>query len=371
MKKSGFILCTVVCLLPIAGLLLFSCSDDDNPAAPSIQYGWAPLGTGMQHATQTASIRALTVYGDKLIAAGKFTTAGGVSANNITAWDGSNWSPLGTGLTGGDPVTQASALTVYDNKLIVGGQFTTAGGVSANYIAVWDGSAWSPLGTGMNGSVLSLTVYDNKLIAGGVFTNAGGISANYIAVWDGSAWSPVGTGIEGGSVYAITVFDDKWIVAGEFIAAGGLSANRAAAWDGSVWSPMGMATTFLARALMVYENELIIGGFYSAGAPGGTFAWNGSAWSPLETETGDTEPNAFALTVYGNRLIAGGNFTAAGGVNANYIAAWDGSDWSPLGTGTDQIVSTLTIYLDKLIAGGSFTTAGGTGAECVAAWGPK
>ena len=66
------------------------------------------------------------------------------------------------------------ALAVYGNKLIAGGGFTTAGGVSAHGIASWNGYSWSALGLGMNGSVYALAVYDNKLIAGGYFTTAGG-----------------------------------------------------------------------------------------------------------------------------------------------------------------------------------------------------
>jgi len=30
----------------------------------------------------------------------------------------------------------------------------------------------------------------------------------------------------------------------------------------------------------------------------------------------------------GTTLYAGGDFIAAGGAKANYIAAWDGSEWS-------------------------------------------
>ena len=37
------------------------------------------------------------------------------------------------------------------NQSLRGGYFTTAGGVTANYIAKWNGSAWSALGSGMNG----------------------------------------------------------------------------------------------------------------------------------------------------------------------------------------------------------------------------
>jgi hypothetical protein len=59
------------------------------------------------------------------------------------------------------------ALAVYDNKLIAGGEFDTAGGVSANRIASWDGSSWDTLGAGMNNQVYALAVYNDTLIAGG------------------------------------------------------------------------------------------------------------------------------------------------------------------------------------------------------------
>ena len=47
-----------------------------------------------------------------------------------------------------------SALAVDgDGNLYAGGCFTTAGGTAANYIAQWDGAAWSPLGSGMGDDV--------------------------------------------------------------------------------------------------------------------------------------------------------------------------------------------------------------------------
>jgi hypothetical protein len=51
--------------------------------------------------------------------------------------------------------------------LIAGGGFASAGGVACNCIARWDGSAWQPLGSGMNNEVYALTVYNGELIAGG------------------------------------------------------------------------------------------------------------------------------------------------------------------------------------------------------------
>ena len=51
---------------------------------------------------------------------------------------------------------------------------------------------------------------------------------------------------------------------------------------------------------------------------------------------GDERLSVCALAVSGTNLYAGGNFTTAGGVPANYIAKWDGSAWSALGSGIGQ-----------------------------------
>jgi len=51
----------------------------------------------------------------------------------------------------------------------------TAGGHNARYIARWDGSTWSPLGSGLNSEVLALAAYGGKLFAGGFFTTPAAI----------------------------------------------------------------------------------------------------------------------------------------------------------------------------------------------------
>ena len=66
--------------------------------------------------------------------------------------------------------------------MYAGGNFTTAGGVSANFIAKWDGTNWSALGSGMNSTVNALAFdLSGNLYAGGNFNTAGGVSANFIA----------------------------------------------------------------------------------------------------------------------------------------------------------------------------------------------
>ena len=188
--------------------------------------GWFALGTGMN-----GGVYALAVYNGQLIAGGYFTTAGGVSANCIAAWDGSSWTPLGAGMNEG-----VFALAVYDGQLTAGGYFTGAQDVIAHRIAAWDGSWWCPLGTGMVGQVAALAEYNGRLIAGGYFTTAGGVSANCIAAWDGSSWSPLGTGMDSApifefGVYALAEYNGQLIAGGDFIRAGGVTVYGIAGWS--------------------------------------------------------------------------------------------------------------------------------------------
>ena len=108
-------------------------------------------------------------------------------------------------------------------NLYAGGYFTNSGGVPANYIAKWDGSAWSTLGSGMNNTVWALAVSGTNLYVGGDFMSAGGVLANHIAKWDGSGWSALGSGIDGSSssVRALAAQGEvELFVGGQFYLAG-------------------------------------------------------------------------------------------------------------------------------------------------------
>ena len=80
---------------------------------------------------------ALAVSGTDIYAGGDFVTAGGVSVSRIAKWDGTSWSALGTGISGGNVL----ALAVSGTDVYAGGQFSTAGGVNVNRIAKWNGTS--------------------------------------------------------------------------------------------------------------------------------------------------------------------------------------------------------------------------------------
>lgn len=355
------------------------------------------------------AVHALAVHdggsgsGTVLYAGGEFTLANGIAMNRIAEWDGGTWSPLAGGMNG-----IVRALTVFDDglgggpMLYAGGTFTVAGGVGVNNIARWNGQQWSPVGdgiNGVNGSVYSLAVFDDgsglALFVGGNFTSAGGHSANRIAKWDGAAWTALGSGIGGSesTVRAMASFHDgvgnaALFVGGSFLSADGVEASNIARWDGASWSSVGGGTNALVRALAVFDDGsgdrpgLIAGGaFESAGdVPANRIAkWDGAAWSPLGSGVAGSVQALAAFdgeTHAGRNLYVGGTFANAGGNPATRIAKWNGVEWSPLGSGvTGQIgwVQALAIQDDGsggpvLVTGGSFTHIGGKSARRIATW---
>ncbi|MBL0341853.1 MAG: hypothetical protein IPP71_13495 [Bacteroidetes bacterium] len=52
--------------------------------------------------------------------------------------------------------------------------------------------------------------------------------------------------------------------------------------------------------------------------------WDGTSWSDVN---GDMGNQVAALTVYNNDLIVGGYFTDADGFPANYIVGWNSNGW--------------------------------------------
>lgn len=362
---------------------------------------WSQLGPGLNN-TVTDLVTFDDGGGEALYAAGAFTAAGATSVNRVAKWDGTSWTPLGTGVG-----ATAQSLAVFDDgrgggpALYLGGAFSTAGGVSVNRVARWNGSAWSALGQGVNASMLSLEVFDDgrgdgpALYAGGSFTSASGVPASRVAKWNGSSWSPLGGGVDN-SVQALAAFDDssgagpRLFVGGDLMSSDGIATSRISAWNGATWGVLGEGLDGLVRALVVHDDgsgsgpALFAGGSFKR-ANGvllnGVAKWSGASWSPLGT--GMSDP-VRALAVFddgsgrGPVLVAGGEFTTADGDPANRIAQWDGASWTPLGTGMSggltPFVNALIVFDDgegagpALYAGGAFLFANGLPANRVAKW---
>jgi hypothetical protein len=326
----------------------------------------------------------------------------------------------GGGLDGADAL---AAVTFDDDgagpnppSLFVGGNFTTAGGKIVNHVARFDGERWHPLGQGVGGTVRAMTIFDDDgdgpapptLIVGGEFAMAGDVPAALVARWDGERWSALGPGLQM-ALRALATFDEDGDgpLPSALFAAGAMAESKTgplfalARWDGRSWSLLGPGTDGLVNALCVFDSDaegsqsprLIAGGEFDTigGVAAARIAsWDGSNWSPLGGGVGGNV-NALvnALTVYDEdgsgpaqaRLIAGGQFTAAGAVAASAIAGWDGAQWAALGTGlhgglNPPEVFSMTVFDDdgpglhdpRLIVAGDFNGAGSDLANGLARW---
>lgn len=336
---------------------------------------WSPLGTGTNGTITTIVVD----QKNNVYIGGQFTMAGGKTANAIAKWNGVEWSALGAGVNNmvGGMVTDSAG------NLYVGGAFTQAGGVTVNYVAKWNGVSWSGLGTGMNGPVNALVMdKDGNLYAGGSFTKAGGITVNHVAKWDGTSWSALAQGLnEDPYNYVSSLAIDDF---GDLYAGGSLKIefhfHKAIAWwDGSSWHNSGL--TGVANSL--------------ASAPGGTIYGTGSAfqnpdsngppnyWLTLGSTTWwmgvpgsydgeiNNTPNTILADGHGN-IYTGGWFTVIGHKSAKRIAKWDGTNWFALGSGiNDGYVGALALNNSgDLFVGGEFTSAGGKQASNIAVWSP-
>jgi HYR domain-containing protein len=319
---------------------------------------WAPLGGGVGGVPLVPEVHALAVHDDgsgpALYAGGRDVDLG-TATTGIARWNGSSWTALGTGMNGGSTVHD---LAVHDDgggpALYAGGSFTTAGGIAAKKVARWNGSSWSALGAGISGggggnpTVFALASYDDgsgpALYAGGNFTIAGGNAASRIARWNGASWSALGSGLGPLSVcLGLTVYDDgsgpALIVCGTFTTAGGVFANNIAKWDGTSWSSLGFGTNDSVLCLTVHDDGcgpalFAAGEFTLAGimAANRIARWNGSFWAPLGSGVSGAYPWVHALTVFdggnGPALVAGGFFSSAPDSGDSYVAEW-GFDTTP------------------------------------------
>jgi len=156
---------------------------------------WSSLGTGAANGVGGAIgndpyVMALAISGSDLYVGGTFTEAGGIAAKRVAKWNGTSWSSLGTGPANGVNFT-VFVLAVSGSDLYMGGWFLQAGGVAANRVAKWNGTNWSSLGTGVtimstmrdDASVRALALRGTDVYVGGRFTQAGGVGANYVAYY--------------------------------------------------------------------------------------------------------------------------------------------------------------------------------------------
>ena len=220
------------------------------------------------------------------------------------------------------------------------------------------GGGWTNLSVTTSGAVNTSAFWNNELYIGGSFLNWDGIgAADYIAKWDGSSWSAVGT-YTGGLIRIIKSGADGLYVG---------SDNGFYKWDGSSWSTPGSPSSAGAVYDLAWGNDgkiYIVGAFtnwdgdsasdyvvvYDIGT--GTFA-------PIGT-TGANATMRSVVALSNGVIYLGGDATTIDSVASNRIFKYD------IATDAVSAISSgfnLSVYImvadqsGRIYCGGSFTNS--------------
>ena len=293
---------------------------------------WIDTGAGLEVAGHfDGLVRTMVWRGAELWVAGNFVLDEGGAAG-LSVWDGTAWKAP----PGGGPDGPVYELLPEGDAMLVGGAFTSIGGIDAGQIASWDGTAWTALDLGMPGTVYGLARgSDGALYAGGALFRDPEEGRGGIARFDGTSWELLGEGVASGMIPGVVsdlaVFHGELYVTGCFTHVGGAASSDGATasrsiarWNGLAWQPMQAPEDFVNTA---WFNPS------ACGDEGPDSVWN-------------MEQQRFLATQ--ERLYVAGAFAGLGGVASQSVIAWDGESWLPLGEGGEGISGTI----DDLAVGG-------------------
>jgi hypothetical protein len=224
--------------------------------------------------------------------------------------------------------------------LYVGGVFSRIGGIDADSLARWDGSDWSEVGGGVDGIVEDIEFYvegsDTTMFVGGHFYEVGeGQPIQMLARYADGQWSEVGGAALTNPVQAMAVHDGMLFIGGRFSEIGGHGTQRLAAWDGIEWQTYASGPDPRDGHSMAYDQangySLLFGGDE---LPNGieqqdTWSYDGQSWELLAWDGPERRlGHTMTYDTLRNRvLMFGGQPRGWGGGTDTRLWAWDGSMW--------------------------------------------
>ncbi len=326
-------------------LFTMGCSSDDGGDPTSGNQtpvtGWSVLGN-----LDVNGVYDLYVDNNgHLFAAGAFTNSNG--KRYVAKWDGSNWSEVGTLDINGNIFAICGDS---NGNLYIGGAFTDNSGNT--YVAKWNGSSWVSLGS------LTYSGYINDLFAdaaGNIYMAADGLNfdgtlAGNVSVvkWNGSGWQRVGSFLYT-DIIALCIDGTGNIYAGGGSGSAAPNGGYVAKWNGSDWDKM--------SNLDAYEKVYTLcadanGNLYAGGGfdftSGFAVKWSNGSWVDLGLNAND-KVKSLCADPDGN-LYAGGKFYNS--QNKFYVAKWDGNSWTDLGLNAYSGVNKLLYSNGNLYAAG-------------------
>jgi trimeric autotransporter adhesin len=243
---------------------------------------------------------------------------------------------------------------------------------------------WTTICNTGNGFVDNFENFNGELYATGFFKTVCGTSCNYVSKYNGTNWQAVGNGFPNAGHHLKNIDSALYGVAYQ----PQIDSNWLYKFDGTNFNKMGEGT-YLTTAVSGFSqtnnlyniikyngNIIVCGEFDRVGSKhiSGIMQWNGTEWdslgSGLSGNINGTAPVMYPhdLCIFGNDLIACGNFKLAGVQIVNGVARWDGTQWHSMGNGFNSTVYAVCEFGGELYAGGDFTISGTTQLHSIAKW---
>lgn len=296
-------------------------------------------------------------------------------------------------------------------RLVVGGNFSSIGGVAARNVALWDGQTWTALGAGLPSAVFALASFDPdgpsgpqlpQVVASSntVPDSNGLIFGPGVAAFNGSIWVRLGQLNSTFAPNALAVYDRDGsgpqapqLFVGQYGA--GISFPALAAWNSVSWTAVAAISNFgtEVRSMTTWDPDgagpqqevLVVAGELLSSK---VTAYNGLTNIATQLSiSGQATGRVLAITTWDPDgagpsnavLVAAGDtqaFSAANPASVATLSAIRGA-WSPLGSGPGALqVNTLAAFdldgagplLPRLFAGGRFRIASGAPGDFLASW---
>jgi hypothetical protein len=303
---------------------------------------WTRMGSVTEAgvSVEYSGFASLAAYQGKILLAGDYSKVGARAIQGLASWDGTAWFPWPEGSTGLGIGNFVSALAPTGGGILAGGAFSSAGGSLMNGLGLFDGNGWSDMGfpdsLTANGGVIAIAGAGDNIFTGSFVRNPVTSRAIRIRRLQAGQWTILGDahGENGEAGLGSLLSRDGGVyAAGQFDTIGGVPARNIAYWDGHGWHALGTGLSGRCRTLEWDGEFLYAGGdFDSAGGAAAhcIARWNGVAWSPLgsagtEGVTGVSSVSIAVIRKQGARLVVGGNFREAGGIESRNIASWSSS----------------------------------------------
>ena len=338
-----------------------------------------------------SSVYAIGVQSDqKIVVGGFFTTYSGSSNINRIARLNTN----GTRDTTFNPGTngfnsQVNTIAVQsDQKILVGGNFTTYSGSNKGYIVRLNtdgtadtGSSWNQ-GAGFNNTIYAIAVQsDQKIIVGGFFSTYSGSNISRIVRLNtnGTIDSTFNQGTSFNSaIYSLGIQSDgKIIVKGTFItysgsiAQGVVRLNTDGTLDTTFNRDFSINTSnFPSTVLPLSNGSIILGDSFTGNRIGFVTFINPAGSRTTQSLIDSYGLNSSVTTLISQsdgKIIIGGASNFYSGSSKGYIVRLNtdrttdtGSSWN-IGAGFNGFIWTMATQSDgKIMVGGSFTTYSGS-----------